>query len=131
MKNKKTKNLNFKLIPHGISSNDRGTYASGSLKINQPITQKLNVNVNQSISYSNPKDKGSSIKLENTSFGFEKDSKKSKITGHLTGNIENKKVFSFGGSYKRKLKKGQSITASFEKNKGGGKVGLQYRKEFK
>jgi len=130
MKINKKKNLNFKLIPHGISSNNRGTYASGSLKINKPVTQKLNVNVNQSISYSNPKNKGPSIKAGNTSFGFKKDSNKSTITGHLTGNIENKKVISFGGSYKRKLNKGQSLTFSLEKNKGGGRVGLQYKKEY-
>jgi len=129
MKINKKKNLDFKIIAEGGSSK-HGTFGGGKVEINKPIIQNLNVNVKQNISYAKPKNKGLSIKAGDTSFGFEKNSKKSKITGHLTGNIEDRKVISYGGSYKRNLNKGQSLTFSLEKNKGGGRVGLQYRKEF-
>ena len=94
LKNKKKSK--FKYGVSGVS-NQYGSFGGGSLQFNKPITQQLNVNVSQGVSYNKPKDKSIRIKGGDTTIGFEKKFKgNKKITGFLTGNVKNKKITKAG-----------------------------------
>tara|TARA_R100001509_G_scaffold114215_2_gene69367 strand:- start:185 stop:499 length:315 start_codon:yes stop_codon:yes gene_type:complete len=102
LKNKKKSK--FKVVGVSGVSNKHGSFGGGSLQFNKPITQRLNVNVSQGVSYSKPKDKGIRIKGGDTTFGFEKKFKGNKsITGFLTGNVKNKKVTAAGIKFTKRF----------------------------
>jgi len=103
MKLKNNKKSNLKYGVSGVS-NKYGSFGGGSFQINKPITQQLNVSASQGVSYSKPKGKNVRIKAGDTRIGFEKKFKKNKsITGHLTGNVKNKKINAVGIEFTKKF----------------------------